>query len=793
MIDLFQRASSDKSYEYLGQIFGAMNGLFPDQGDTGVLGVMFRTFNSTILAVAALMLVYMTIVGVIATAHEGEFMGKKWNNIWIPIRSVLGIALLVPTSSGFCGIQIIMMWVIIQGIGAADVLWTTALTYVNSAGSVYAKTDLPTVGANSTIQGLFQGLVCDASARLQRSDPTDVDKGGYYCNSNSDRSCSAPLTLNAATGSLTLGPNGSCGTLTFCNLATSCAAGAGTASGSMSCSACQAQIASLQSIIGTLSPIAMQFVMADYAYRNFIANSGSTGQNASTFAWLQPYCRDKGLTNAQCCVNTSANASCAGAGAFADPNRNGSATSAGSDAVALYWKYWPMLGPNLGMDTNFINTSASFYSNSLQTTYDNYVASQANSTSDTSNLTDKLADAQADGWIFAGGFYYNIASYNGSTMKSSLPESSFTSGDMSSVMKDYRNNVDAAKCLLNTINGSSCSAGDVDAFSGPVTEAQTSTSGLFESTVSGEDGSNPLAQIALAGSVMMLIVEIVFYVMILLIVVLGIAGFLNIYVLGTGLDNPIGPTAQFIMIFILPAIYALFGYMITLGGLLAIYIPLMPYIIFTFGAIGWLISVIEAMVAGPLVALGIISPSGQHELMGKAEPAIMLLFGIFLRPSLMIFGLVSAMLLSSVVVTMINALFWTTVFQGMSETAPMGLFAIIMMLGAYVSLLVAALSKCFGIINALPASVMRWISGHGEGEQAPLDQIKGGIEGAGGGVSSGVSGARSSIAAADKAQGASKKELAGGDAKTSAGTPPSSSHTGPNAKPLPPTPKKKGT
>src|SRR3990167_6962510 len=142
MISLFAPSVNDQSLVYLYSIFGSMNGVIPAPGGAAssstmvtLLGTMFKTFNSVVLAVGALIVVYITVVGIMNTAHEGKFMGKDWNNLWIPIRVVMGIASLVPTGSGYCGLQIVMMWVIVQGIGAADTLWGTALSYVNTMGS----------------------------------------------------------------------------------------------------------------------------------------------------------------------------------------------------------------------------------------------------------------------------------------------------------------------------------------------------------------------------------------------------------------------------------------------------------------------------------------------------------------------------------------------------------------------------------------------------------------------------------------------------------------------------------
>jgi len=223
---------------------------------------------------------------------------------------------------------------------------------------------------------------------------------------------------------------------------------------------------------------------------------------------------------------------------------------------------------------------------------------------------------------------------------------------------------------------------------------------------------------------MLITAEVLFIALVALLAAIGIAGNVGPFILGTGFTNPVGPGALIVMIFVLPAFYGLMGILISAGGLLAVYTPLIPYVIFTFGAIAWMISAVEAMVAGPLVALGIISPSG-HEIMGKAEPALLLLFAIFLRPSLMIFGLIAAMLLATVVVTMIGATF-NYIFQG--TLIPSDIISLIFILVAYIGLILAGLNKCFAVINLIPQQVMRWISGQGEQVEAPLQELKAGMD-----------------------------------------------------------------
>ena len=71
MINLFSYSANDQSLLYLAQIFGNVNGVIPTPpsaqavalpaGQTiSLLGTMFQTFNAVILAVGALIVVYVT-------------------------------------------------------------------------------------------------------------------------------------------------------------------------------------------------------------------------------------------------------------------------------------------------------------------------------------------------------------------------------------------------------------------------------------------------------------------------------------------------------------------------------------------------------------------------------------------------------------------------------------------------------------------------------------------------------------------------------------------------------------
>lgn len=771
MINLFSFAPKDASLGYLTQIFGTMNGILMDPANPGgggsitILGSMFKYFNSIVLTIGVLIVVYTTVVGIMKTAHEGEFMGKNWNNLWIPIRMVLGIGALIPTGSGYSTLQVIMMWVIVQGIGAADTIWASALGFADIFGSPYAQVNAASgVGASTQLNNLFKGLVCAATAEISQKDPTDTKGGGYYC---SDTKCGttsfegAKCSGNTCTWNIGPTKTGGCGTLEYCNADSACK---GSGSG-LKCAVCKGQAQALQSVIPTMFTIAQQFAQADYQYRDFYANSGSDSGGGGSYGWVTKYCSDNNIPADQCCVggksplydkdkDKSKEGADTGDGGndggkkdkgaqcteFPSPDGN-SPQSANKDVVkSLIWPY----GMTAVNGSNFLDTVYQQY----QSVINGAIAGAGGD--DAAKMKGELADAMETGWIFAGGYYYTLASMNNKSQKAKIPEFNVTAPDMSEgALTNYRNNYSVASILIGQAQGAGKEAGDEDGFNtdwsslaggdmgelgGAAGDGIGQMSGAFKGSLDNQTNTDPLARLQVAGMSILIAVEVLYPIFLVLSFLIGTVGSMNGWALGSGFFNPTSGGWVLMYFVLIPAIMGLFGIMISLGGLLGVYTPLIPYIVFTMGAIGWMIATIETMVAGPLVALGILSPSGQHEIMGKAEPALMLLFNVFLRPTLMIFGLIAAMKLAGIVTTMINAMFWTV----MTSIGTLDILGLIFFLAAYVFLIIAALNKCFTAIHVIPERVMTWIGGqaisYGEGEG--LAEVKRGGESAMGGAQS---------------------------------------------------------
>jgi conjugal transfer/type IV secretion protein DotA/TraY len=766
MIDFFTPVSGDQSLVYLAGMFGNMGGVLPSGGMLSILGAMFATFNSVALVIGALIIAYMTIVGVMMTAHEGEFM-KKWNSLWTPLRAVFGIAALVPTSSGFCSIQILMMWVIVQGVGAADSIWNTALIYISVFNSPYAQVSMNNPQVGPALNNLLPIFVCEASAYSQNAPLATYSPpaGGYYCYANPTNPwCqnALPTTLSTSQCSpgaspprctMSFGPsNAPCGTLTFCDQSTLCAGGSNSVSG---CAACQAQIQVLeQQIIPLMRQIASYFVNADYQYQNYYLNGNSiaNGEVTQLFpppTWVTQYCEANNYTGSQCAgpMKDSVTGNMTES-ALPNPNVGSSNATTSSDMTVIDNLYWPyaikpqyaQAGSNGGTSSNFLNTIASQYSTSIQAGISSYIT-QISSMNPASVVSSALSAAQQAGWVYAGAYYYTIAQGNGANVQGSWPAFAATINDPAVAnpandLTNTRNNVEAAQELVNQINN--VSSGVTGAAASTVNVGmQAMQQALQSATQPGP--SNALVAFAQTGYALLTSAQVLFGAVMGMVLIVGIPAGINAFALGNGTINPEFAAASPIFMWLIPMFMFMMGVMISTGGLMGVYIPLIPFMIFTFGVVGWFTATLEAVAAGPLVALGILAPGGHHEILGKAEPALMLLFNIFLRPTLMIFGLVSAMLLANmVVVPMINYLFWNVAVMQIGQAAIGSGSALeasplesIIFLMAYVLMVAAALNKCFAAIHIIPERVITWIGGqavsYGEGDA--LGEVKSGVQG----------------------------------------------------------------
>ncbi len=169
----FRPPAQDVSVIFLSNIFGVVDGVLSGTGSQ-IVGQMMGVFNAAVLTLGGIIIFYTLVVSTMNTAQEGEVLGRKWSSIWVPVRSTIGIGLLLPKASGYCMMQIFVMWVIVQGVGAADKVWNSALSYLNRGGVIIQANKNPETskmqGGGKILkgaQGILVAQVCMLS--LQRA------------------------------------------------------------------------------------------------------------------------------------------------------------------------------------------------------------------------------------------------------------------------------------------------------------------------------------------------------------------------------------------------------------------------------------------------------------------------------------------------------------------------------------------------------------------------------------------------------------------------------------------------
>ena len=644
----FTPALSDKSVGYLGELFGTVGGVL--HGTSGqIMSRLFEAFNYGILVVAGFFLIYTIITTIINTAQDGQFMGQKFNSAWVVIRTVTGLSLLVPKFSGYSMIQVIVMWVVVQGVGLANIAWDKALTYLEEGNAVHTK-PVPVPPQLVGIMGkIMVAQVCSY-------------KSGFDRNSTSK----PKITYNANARLITF-PNG-CGTITYGKDA-----------------------------------------------KDTFKTPGAPAPKIPTIGAPK-------VDQSQMSVNSHTENAI---------QQVLSTLNSPAKQVARAMKDNVNLSKSLESKvvSSLVGASAD-YLNLIQPARAVVAKRQA-------MMTDGyFAQARKDGWIMAGRYYFamsSIQSASRGSINNYLPKVSLPTGT-DSVLADsdaelYKYVLRAQKSVADAMGmrspGSQGSLSEGSTASGSVKNMLNTIDGEMDSALNpeGTDSTDPIISLQNKGSGLIGGAMAIWIVGAVASVAAGAAGTFGAF-------NPGGYMAMNAVTWMIPYAFAISTVLFTTGIMLAVYLPLIPFIIFSFAALGWFIAVLEAVVAGPLVALGVTHPEG-HDWLGKGEQAIMLLLSIFIRPVLMIIGLLAAMVLSRIFIDFLSTGFYGVLGDigsrnGLVGLAQMAAFFI------FASLSVTVVNVVYtGCIVDLTRKVMIWIGLHDQADSAVDKALASGKEGAG--------------------------------------------------------------
>lgn len=161
---------------------------------------------------------------------------------------------------------------------------------------------------------------------------------------------------------------------------------------------------------------------------------------------------------------------------------------------------------------------------------------------------------------------------------------------------------------------------------------------------------------------------------------------------------------------------------LTTGFILAYVVPFLPFIYFFFAVGGWVKGIFEAMVGAPLWALAHIRIDAQGLPGNAALNGYFLIFEIFLRPILCLFGLLAAISIYSALVEALNLVFDLVIHNvgGFDVSAEMALapsflnsmrgpideffFTVI-----YAIIVYMLGMSSFKLIDTIPNNILRWM------------------------------------------------------------------------------------
>jgi len=187
-----------------------------------------------------------------------------------------------------------------------------------------------------------------------------------------------------------------------------------------------------------------------------------------------------------------------------------------------------------------------------------------------------------------------------------------------------------------------------------------------------------------------------------------------------------------------------------IGIFLAFYLPAIPFISWIMGLASWVILLFETMFAAPLWAVAHALPEGEGFSGQYGRTGYMMLFGVLVRPPLMVAGLMCAMVAIPLFAKFLGASFliFHASMSGANMYGVLATFAFVFLGG---SLFVVVTQKFFGLITWLPEHVTKWVGQQAETLGEAQDEAKnramfvGAAMGVGGAANSAANGIKNAV------------------------------------------------
>lgn len=708
----FTPTPNDGAIQLLRAIFGPAIDTIIGASQAGVsslptmLSEGFRFFNSGVLFFGTIVMLWVTVTGVTNTANDGVALGKKWSTFYTPLRTLTAAATLIPSGSGYAFIQIIILFIVCSSIGFASNLWGAVVKY--AVGDDVAHQAISSIASDPRFESIAIGAL-----KMQVC-ANAVNQSLSFMSVGQPIKLALRVEREAPSESTSLWPG------------------------------------SNKPFLGTTQTYRTQVFFQDPSWAT---SEDICGRIVFTETYDAP-------------ATTST--------ATSDVTR-----SLQQALTLVRQRYIETLfqpGQPITQAADQIAATA----NGRQATFQSQVVRDAldhtrfRLTHDIAQEVTKQVKAQngdviqklsENGWIYAGSLYLELARIKDAVRSATTSQAEYLDGrgGLKGVLAgDYESAAssifDTHMIILSTalkkaqsrpasntgtsprlpvLNTTIGAADFADGGNGLKTMITSWTNGLSMSLLSGvvhhmsDPDENPIFKVKnvgdwLSSSAMVAITSQAVLGATIEGVKDGAAAESNQQGIGiplgilagyaSGAAALLGKTWEYISPAMTTILYA--------GHYLGIWVPLIPFFVFSLGVVGWVIFVAEMLVAGMLWMAAHIVPSNDGSFIGSQAQGYLLIVSGFFRPALMILGLVFSVTVLGPLIQYINEGFLIAV-RATQANAVTGLFSLASIILCYCFLITAVFMLVFSLPQTFPDRILRWIgAGIGDmGEQQTMSRL----------------------------------------------------------------------
>ena len=681
------------------------NGMSSAQTITGqgTMGDIFRPFNLGVTFFGSLMVMFLAVIGILNSGHDGEFLGRRWSSMWVPIRFAAGAALLLPvTNAGYSFVQAMCLWIAMQGVGFADNVWSAILDKVSmrTGSDIIAPVALSGISSNVMNSNLCKAFY---NQRIKRP----IDSAVY-----GDRKNYIPITGGVNTYSYGWGTWNSftrlyveaplqssdvvCGVLQlpFRRDALDLPS-----QGTVQQNIRDAHMMSIQALDTYFAPIADNYIRVIYSSETPGAVSESdllaAKEDVKNAVFVGSY-QYKNL------ITAATQAAISG-----DPKLRDSAKMApvfDNLGFATAGAFYIELAKVQSTIRNALSMSPSYTGPDYETISASYSAAGLDPVMKA--IKDVIAEANVQTERLSSDMPAGVTGAGSTTVQTIDLNKSMFDGDSSGIFESFSQSLSYA--LLKVVVG----VGDNN--NSPYTSVFSNPSGSVSTPAMPANNRSVIMELKGKGDSILNMAGMVWTTFIAAKVAHGaIDGSVwskvsNVATLGTTgtILSGIGALLEAISGFIFTIVLSL----VALGVTLAVVIPMTPFMLWVMGIAGLLVLILESLVACMIWAVMLMHPSGEGITSDQSRNGLMILLNLFMRPSLMLMGMVGGIFLVDPVVSFVNDMFFY-VFRSTQASTVTGLFITFGFISLYCTLILSIVKKAFSLIHVIPDAVLAWIGG----------------------------------------------------------------------------------